>query len=190
MGSHWAQPENPGQSPLLNILDHGCQVPLPCKETNSQALGIRMWISLGGHSSVYHRSVLKKLRLCIPVALGSDLRGRRGAMRSTMRISLYPSHRKPFPLMHILLGRVVNSSWEDLLNPYFQQLRDTEQHAGFLPRRVKLHAFPWQLFQERNLGFHCWHPEKKEGGRGRGLRVEQPLSSSGQQRRIAQTWFC
>lgn len=54
-----------------------------------------------------------------------------------------------FPLIHILLGRVVNSSWEDLLNPNFQQLRDTERHVGFLPGRVKLHASPGQLFQER-----------------------------------------
>ena len=39
---------------IFNLIT-SAQPLLPCKVTYSQVLGIRMWTSLGGHYSVYHR---------------------------------------------------------------------------------------------------------------------------------------
>lgn len=85
-----------------------------------------------------------------------------------MRISLYPSHTGSLSPNAYPLGKGSGIHPGGFIKSIFSAAKGYRAACWVPAQESETLRFPWQLFQERNLGFHCWHPEKKEGEGGGG----------------------
>lgn len=102
----------------------------------------------------------------VPVVLGpeQDIR----SCTVTIAIPLFSLQEKRFPKMHTHLGGFIKSIFS---------AAEGYRVACWVPaRESETTHFSLAVVPRENLGFHCWHPGKKEGVRGWG--VEQPKSLS------------